>query len=455
MRRTQKRSLLELADTLAEAHAQIETQLNKSNNDAVLQLLGQCQECAISMGNAIETSEGEGFITVHHLEEYCETAFSIADSISKNDAFPSAKASKLLQKSLNKINNSLQNDIPEQLEAVFLPYNASMWDSLESVWRKLNADENCVTYVIPIPYFERNPDGSAKEEHYEGDKFPKDVPITDYRQYDFEGHHPDRIYIHNPYDANNYVTSVHPFFYSKNLKNFTDELVYIPYFVLGEPNPDDIQDFDEYAEGIAHFILTPGVLNADRIIVQSELMRKTYIHVLVKNMGENSRKYWEERISGEGSPKIDKVKNTQKEDIDIPDEWLKLIKKPDGSEKKIIFYNTSIQALLDNDMNMINKIKDALQVFKENKDDVVLLWRPHPLIKATISSMRPDLWNEYEKIVNEYITEKWGIYDDSSDLDRAIILSDAYYGDQSSVVQLYKETKKPIMIQNAEILSCS
>ena len=34
------------------------------------------------------------------------------------------------------------------------------------------------------------------------------------------------------------------------------------------------------------------------------------------------------------------------------------------------------------------------------------------------------------------------------ELDRAIALSDAYYGDPSSVVHLYKQTGKPIMIQN-------
>ena len=41
------------------------------------------------------------------------------------------------------------------------------------------------------------------------------------------------------------------------------------------------------------------------------------------------------------------------------------------------------------------------------------------------------------------------IYDDSSDLNRAITLSDAYYGDLSSVVHLYLKTGKPIMIQKS------
>ena len=83
---------------------------------------------------------------------------------------------------------------------------------------------------------------------------------------------------------------------------------------------------------------------------------------------------------------------------------------------------------------------------------MALLWRPHPLIQSTIKSMKPQLWMEYEKLVRAYREEGWGIYDDSADMDRAVVLSDAYYGDQSSVVQVYQETGKPVMIQNVEVL---
>lgn len=51
-----------------------------------------------------------------------------------------------------------------------------------------------------------------------------------------------------------------------------------------------------------------------------------------------------------------------------------------------------------------------------------------------------------------YIEEGWGIYDDSADMDRAIVMSDAYYGDGSSVVELCLTLKMPAMLQNVEIL---
>ena len=357
---------------------------------------------------------------------------------------------------LDKLNLSILSfekmltDEPIRTEVVFLPYKASMWDSLESVWKAADEDENCDAYVIPIPYYDRNPDGSLREEHYEGKEFPKYVPITRYDGYDFEKRKPDMIFIHNPYDGGNFVTTVHPYFYSDKLKKFTEKLVYIPYFVLEEPDPED----EKAVEKISHFCTASGVINADQVIVQSENMRQVYIKVLYELGKEHGikKEYWENKIVGSGSPKFDKVLGTKREDIEIPEEWMKIIKKPDGSWKKLIFYNTGLTALLEHKEKMIEKIKSVLKSFEENKDEIALLWRPHPLIPATINSMRPQLKDEYEKIVNDYKDAAWGIFDDTADNDRPIIISDAYYGDWSSMVTLYKKTGKPIMIQNVDIL---
>lgn len=69
-------------------------------------------------------------------------------------------------------------------------------------------------------------------------------------------------------------------------------------------------------------------------------------------------------------------------------------------------------------------------------------------MESTLISMRPELWEAYRKIREKYREEGWGIYDDTADMDRAVVLSDAYYGDGSSVVWLYQKTGKPVMVQN-------
>jgi len=219
---------------------------------------------------------------------------------------------------------------------------------------------------------------------------------------------------------------------------------------LSEPTSEND---NEFAKSISHFVITSGVINSDKVIVQSEAMRKMYIKILLDHFGdtEENRKIIENKIEGTGSPKFDKILNAKKDDIDIPEEWKKLIIKSDGTMKKVILYNTSIGALLNSGEKMIKKIENTLEVFYLNKDDITLLWRPHPLVKATIESMHPQLWENYKQVVDRYIAEGWGIYDDTSDLNRAIIMSDAYYGDASSLVQLCQKRDLPIMIQSVEV----
>ncbi len=474
MRKQQKSQMEDMLKLLRHAHDEIEYALGKGNLTMGMSLLADCQNGALALGNLIEEIEGE-IETISFLEEYCELLYQIYQELEKrkkswegketgrkanakrdvqsNDIEENSlchnKIHKRLKKAYDRIAISIKNDIKVRQEIVFLPYKASMWDSLESVWKAAEEDPECDVYVVPIPYYDKNPDGSFRELYYEGDRYPAYVSVTRYDDYDFAKRQPDVIFIHNPYDECNYVTSVHPFFYSNNLKRFTKKLVYIPYFILEEINPESVEE----RRRIAHFCMVPGVFNSDKVIVQSETMRKAYIYILLEaTKGQGfTRRYWEEKILGLGSPKIDKVIRTTKKDLDVPADWQKIISTPDGTMKKIVFYNNTISALLQYDEDMIIKMKSVFAVFKRERDEIALLWRPHPLIESTLKCMRPHLWDAYNKIRNDYLSEAWGIYDDTSDVDRAIVLSDAYYGDMSSVVQMYKRTGKPIMIQNVRM----
>ena len=448
MRMAQKKQVENFIKLLEQAHKEIKRLIENKEFWAARELLGQCQEGALNLGNLIEKTEGDGAVSISLIEEYCEILYQLYETIEQNQEIHVDKLYKTLNKNWIRIINSVKNDIRVRKEVVFLPYKASMWDALESVWLAAKEEPDCDAYVVPIPYYDKNPDGSFREMHYEGDLYPDYVPIIQYKAYNFAERQPDVIFIHNPYDECNYVTSVHPFFYSKNLKRFTDKLVYIPYFTLNEVDPQRT----EQVEKIEHFILTPGVFYADRVIVQSENMRQVYIQVLTKKFGRKTHEIWQDKILGLGSPKYDKILRVKKAELKIPEEWQRIIQRPDGTQKKIILYNTSVSAILQHGDRMLEKIKNVLQTFQNHMDEIALLWRPHPLIKATITSMRPNLWNEYEKIVQQYLADNWGIYDDSPDLDRALVLSDAYYGDGSSLVRLYQKLGKPIMLQNVECL---
>lgn len=445
MRKAQKQQILDAINSLRQAHEEIKAALKAGKLSVVQNMLCECQEFAAAVGENIEKTEGKGHATVLKLESYCETLFEIYTETSGNDNGGSDgnRVDRTLKMQLDGIESSAKNDIAVRKEIVFLPYKAAMWDSLESAWMAARDEEDCDAYVIPIPYFEKNSDGTLGQMHCEIYEYPDYVPVTDWRKYDMEERRPDAVYIQNPYDDCNLVTCVHPRFFSREIKKYTDMLIYIPYFV-------GVGDYvDE------HFCTTPGVFNADKVIVQSKAVKKRYVDCIRKFEKENNcpglAGNLDKKILPLGSPKLDRIRRIcESGETECPAEWRDKVYGTNGKKKTIILYNTTIDALLKHSDIYMEKLRRVLALFRQ-EEDIVLLWRPHPLLVSTIKAMRIDLYHEFMEIVKQYKEEGWGIYDESPDIDRAIVLSDAYYGDWSSVVELYKTTKKPIMIQNCEV----
>lgn len=424
MRRYQKKIAKEYIQLLEQAHSAVRKSMEARDEGAVLDLLGQCQEAAIQLGTMIEEEEGEGFATVKLLEDYCELVFQVYTLAEQKQQLNPGKVYKQLKKQLIPIENSIRQDIRERLEVVFLPYKVSMWDSLESVWMAAQKDEDCRAYVIPIPYFDRNPDRSLGRMHYEGEQYPDYVPVTWYEDYDFEERQPDAIFIHNPYDNNNYVTSIHPFFYSSNLKRFTEQLVYIPYYSTA----------GGMSEGQRQ---CPAYYHADLIVMQAEKYRKFFDETLPK-----------EKLVALGSPKFDRVIRLCGNPPGPPETWKEKI-----AGKKVYFYNTSINGMLGNTEGFLKKMEYVFRCF-EGRKDACLLWRPHPLLESTFESMRPQYKPVYDKLKQYFISGGWGIYDVSPDMTDAIVHSDAYIGDSAtSVTSLFGIAGKPLFVLNNNIHS--
>lgn len=424
MRRHNRKMAKDCVRVLGQGHDAIRKSLETKQRASALDLLSQCQDVAIQLGGIIEQDEGEGFATVKILEEYCEFVFQVYTLIAQNETLNPNKVHKQLKNRQLQIQKSIREDTKDRIEAVFLPYKASMWDSLESVWMAAEQDENCDAYVIPIPYFGRNPDGSVKEVHYEGEQFPEYVPITGYKEYDFQERHPDMIFIHNPYDDCNYVTSVHPFFYSYHLKQYTDLLVYIPYFSTAGGMSEGQKSCSAY-------------YYADYIIMQAEKYRKFYDPQLPQK-----------KLQPLGSPKFDRVIRMCQNPPEPPASWKE---KMEG--KKVYFYNTSINGMLGNTKRFLKKMKYVFECF-EGRTDACLLWRPHPLLESTFDSLRREQKPVYEELKAYFMEKDLGIYDDTPDMTTTIALSDVYIGDSgTSVTSLFGLVGKPLFILNNDINS--
>lgn len=452
MSRALHRKMMMAVDTLKKINEILgeNLKITEVSEEQIVGLLSECQDSAVAMGGIIERLHGKETESVKELKAYCDLLYPLAMAL--HDWNSRRRILLQLMQHIARLRTLIAQEVPNRLEVVFFPYKAAMWDSLESVYLAAKQDLDCDAYVVPVPYYDLRPDRSFGQLHYEANLFPDRIKITDWKDYSLEERYPDIIYIHNPYDDCNLITSVVPRYYAKNLSQYTDCLVYIPYFVLGEIEPND----QNRIEPMKHFCCLPGVIYAHKVVVQSENMRRIYINEYrrtVQKVGVKiSKEELERKFLGIGSPKLEKVLITKNDNCVLPKEWIEKMQKSDGTYKKVIFYNTSIVSLLEYKEKMLEKMRYVFSAFKEKEKDIVLLWRPHPLIQATISSMLPELWESYKKLLDIYLLEGWGIYDDTPDVDRAISVSNAYYGDTSSVVEMYRVTGKPVMLQEVSIV---
>ena len=268
------------------------------------------QEEAITFGNAIEQKKGEGTKSVSLIEEYCEALFELYQSISEQGARGdfskvSALEVKSFKKEMKEILTSLENlrvavqkDFKKQV--IFLPHSAKHFESLRPLVDAMLEEEELECKIIPIPYYDKCGDGRLKEIHYEGEDFPKEYEIVDYNCYDFSVELPDCIVINSPYDEFNPVWTVDSAFYSKELKKYSNKLIYIPWFVTDEIDPKNEEDGKAFTN-MEYYVTVPGLFHSDFTIVQSAGMKKAYLAKIKEFAGKDVAKKMEKKISGAGS----------------------------------------------------------------------------------------------------------------------------------------------------------
>ncbi len=423
--------------------------------DGCVMLLESCQNSAIQIGNLIEKDYGEGHVTVSVLEEYCELLYEISQIIVQqelNEQIIGVIAA-TLQEIYEKISNIMSEKILCRKEILFLPFRECYWSSMKREWEKAMADPDTDVYVVPIPYFERSATGAPTDMHYEGDLFPKEVKITHYDNYDVERRHPDKIFIQNGYDECNYTTTVPSKFYARNLKPYTDELIYIPYFVMDEIENDNKKGFFT----LNYFCKIPGVILADRVIVQSEKMKERYVDFLVELAGDETREIWQNKISGTGASRIDveiEAKNQERKELmeQLSEEWKKRIFKPDGTAKKIILCCVGTSAYTQHGKRMSLKQRDVFGEISKVQEDVVLIYRPYLGLTEMIESADISIKKSYSRLMSEFSGSEFLIFDEETPIDKLVAICDAYYGEGGYVARKCSYAGKPTMIMEPALI---
>ncbi len=404
-----------MLSTLQEAETEIAGFISARKFLLAAQVLGQCGKSADAIRKTVEKTEKGASLTIADLREYNKETLAACKRLLGGEGVPLSA----LEKQLGAIRSSFEKEIPSKVQIAFFPYKASMWDSLESIWIAAQNDPRCECAVVPIPYFDRDPNGLLGTMHDEQALFPKEVPTVEWNRYALEKEQPDIAYIHNPYDEFNLVTSVHPSFYSHEIKKHVGLLVYVPYYATSGGMSEGQSALSAY-------------FHADYIITQSKRHQPFFAPSIPR-----------EKLLPLGSPKFDRVIRMAEERPEPPAGWRE---KMQG--KTVYFFNTSIGGLLANTQAFLKKMDCVFRCFQKQKD-ALLLWRPHPLLASTLHAMRPQFEATYQKLQKEFLASQIGIYDDTPDIETSIAWSDVYIGDAgTSVTSLFGVSGKPQFILN-------
>ena len=361
--------------------------------------------------------------------------------------------------------NKIVNIQPESCEisakrkkvAVFLPCKAKWWGTMEPIWEEYCMDEGFEVHVLPIFYYDCDYNGNIGEKHDERALFPDYVKVEDCEKFDFENVHPDIIVTQTPYDGWSTTMTVHEFFYSSNLLNYTEELIYVPCFEMNPPS----EKGDKASTAISYFIEQEGVINADRIVINNTDLRDLYLEHLTELCGVDTASYWEQKIvvmekktadsdANESTDvKLPTLKPQGRPAEECPQEWQMLI--GENSSKKVLVYCYSISFLLQGKNQAIDKLRRSLEIFNENTDRLTVVFLPQRQILEDLKEIDKELWEKYQVFTKEISSGKASIYDEKGLSSAYIDKWSGYYGDPSVLARKCVLHGIPVMIQNIEI----
>ena len=252
------------------------------------------------LGTLIEKVKGESRDPVKKvigiLEKYCSEMVEEYNSFAQTGTPINTQ---FLRSSLESVHVSINENISARKEILFITVGPAEWRSLLPFYNSACQSDNTDVYVISVPIYMKDIFGniiSNNEQVYP--TYPQDYNGLSEEHYiesdcyDPSLHCPDKVYIQNPYDGENPLLTIPAVFYTENLRHYTDEIIFIPIGRTSEFTEKDLND--QY--NLNNYANTPGIIYADKVIVQSENIRLQFINSLCRFAGEETRKTWEDKI---------------------------------------------------------------------------------------------------------------------------------------------------------------
>lgn len=422
--------------------------------EEALNVLNESQQLAIDLGNMVEKAfsgniiDDSSKVTVDILSEYCEKIYEVymivenalstnvvgtSNSVSEENEITNTlkcKAHELVSFFEN-MKAKLIVELIEKKNIVFLTTNSEDYKKgidliYQDIYWKTDEEKDSEEYRLlcfPLRSFYKDYDGSVKKFRH----FLDEVENIQFERLSLI--YPAKLYITFPYDSWNEAIGISPELYSEQLWLITRELVWLDVFNSNDFTKVDERDF----HNLDYYLTKPGVINADRIVVNSDILKETYAQKLAEFVNGTNNEDWEK--------KIDVVRRTDE------------IKKETGKNdnKKRLLYGISLGCVFERGEQAIDKIKHSLDIIKmaKNKLDVDIIL--YPSLSEDIRSINPVMFEKTEQFLEEQKKFNHTLIIEYNEAMKGVACFDAYYGDGCPLVPKFERLNKPIMIQDYDI----
>ena len=479
-----KDTILDSCELFKSAHDFIIERCGTGAVDVTLaDVLAQCQELAVSVGERIETYDIDGEEKVMLLESYCDRVYQLYLAVTEGGEI---EVPEDLREYENRIAGFAES-IRERKEIVLLCYRAEDWRSLHTIYEGLAEREDVLLTVIRVPYYKVGYDGSVNSDSMviETTGYPDGIVFTEYDQYDFENRHPDVIVFQNPYDEYHCDVCIHPFYLAKNLHQYTDRLVLLPPFVTREPGT-----IAKLRTTMGMYLCNPGAMYADTILAQTEESRDTYIEILEEfidkelsiGSGESEPDSEEgistgkhkdimdlsKKVIATGSPVYDwqsrkrVLLHDATDDVyyeksgeittptifdevyDVPRAALEKLRNPEGGFKKILAFFVSGSMVFEHGKQAVEKMRQAFELLAE-KEGILIWWYMDPNAREILKRYAKDAWVAFRELRDEFEKKAIGVLDETWNDTTIRGVADMIYADAGKLLNDIRESGRPAL----------
>lgn len=319
--------------------------------------------------------------------------------------------------SLAKLQKDVKSKAKQKIKILFVAHETSVWPAVASLYEYCRDSFSYQAEIVQVPFYHRDADVSIDQLK----RFREELqlPVVTYNAYDVLKENPDIVVYSKPYDV------IPPEWYIKNLQKVIPYAVYIPYAFFDLTTADSIR-FGYQLE--MHELAWRWISNSQHNL---EMIRK-----YSKLRGSNAVLL--------GFPRFDKSAKMQYSAFEYDPIRVGFAEKIKG--RPVLFWNTHFSVAEDSEsVGAFLQYREKVFRYFDSHQDVVLLWRPHPLLFGALQENGFMTHDKIEALLARLRAHDNIIVDQSKDYINAFVLSNALLTDGgSSMAYEYVATTKPI-----------